>query len=307
MDVDIQKVDKAIQTDPVIESPSRNIITSEAKSISTDATSPTSSFNTFDSLALPFFSLAKSHRICSICEIYFSNKKTCFIEIDTELRVNCLLDHHIYIQENSRCCTSHLIDSRLSQKSIEIIKEKKLNESTITRDEMIKLFQDIKDEIRNKEKKLNNEKDRSPLNFDDHEEPMSDQNYHVLTGLTRDQFSDLCSYVPPSSLRHTDVRTPRMAIAVLLVKLRLGLSHQALCTLFGLENKKQVTRILYSACSALAQYFVPKHLGFNHITRTDVIQKHTRPLAQQLLADNDPNKSIIILDGTYVYIQKKPQ
>jgi hypothetical protein len=169
---------------------------------------------------------------------------------------------------------------------------------------MIKLFQVIKDEIQNKEKQINNMKDRSPLNFDDHEEPMSDQNYHVLTGLTRDQFNDLCSYLPPFSLRHTDVRTPRMAIAILLVKLRLGLSHQALCTLFGLENKKQVTRILDSACSALTQYFVPNHLGFNHIMRTDVIQKHTRPLAQQLLADNDPDKAIIILDGTYVYIQK---
>ncbi|CAF1508540.1 unnamed protein product, partial [Didymodactylos carnosus] len=44
--------------------------------------------------------------------------------------------------------------------------------STITRDEMIKLFQEIKEEIRNKEKKLNDLKDRSPLNFGDHEELM---------------------------------------------------------------------------------------------------------------------------------------
>ncbi|CAF1248178.1 unnamed protein product [Didymodactylos carnosus] len=101
--------------------------------------------------------------------------------------------------------------------------------STITRDEMIKLFQEIKEEIRNKEKKLNDLKDRSPLNFGDHEELMSDQNYYVLTGLTRDQFNDLCSYIPPFTLRHSDIRTPRMAIAMLSVKLQLGLSHQALC------------------------------------------------------------------------------
>jgi hypothetical protein len=174
--------------------------------------------------------------------------------------------------------------------------------STITRDELIKLFQKLKEKIRNKEKKLNDLKDRASLNFDDDEEPMSDENYHVLTGLTRDQFNDLFSYIPPSSLRHSDIRTPRMAIAVLLVKLRLGLSHQALCTLFGLEEKKQISRILDSASSALTQYFVPKHLGFGHITRIDVIQKHTRPLAQPLLADDDPNKAIIILDGTYVCI-----
>ena len=162
----------------------------------------------------------------------------------------------------------------------------------------------MKKEIRDKEKRLNNLKDRPPLNFDDHEEPMSDNNYYVLTGLTRDQFNDLCSYIPPCSLRYSDIRTPRMAIAILLVKLRLGLSHRALCTLFGLEDKMQISRILDSACSALTKYFVPKHLGFQHITRTDVILKHTRPLTQQLLADDDQMNAIIILDGTYVYIQK---
>ncbi|CAF1173234.1 unnamed protein product [Didymodactylos carnosus] len=169
---------------------------------------------------------------------------------------------------------------------------------------MIKLFQELKEQIQNKDKMLNNLKERPPLNLDNHEEPMSDNNYHVLTGLTRDRFNDLCSHIPPSSLRHSDIRTPRMAIAILLVKLRLDLSHQALCTLFGLEEKMQISRILDSTCSALGQYFVPKHLGFGHITRTDVIQKHTRPLAQQLLVDDDPTKAIIILDGTYVCIQK---
>ena len=66
-----------------------------------------------------------------------------------------------------------------------------------------------------------------------------------------------------------------MAIAILLVKLRLDLSHQTLCTVFGLEDKMQISRILDNACSALIQYFVAKHLGFGHITRKDVIQKHT--------------------------------
>ena len=162
----------------------------------------------------------------------------------------------------------------------------------------------MEDEIQNKEKKLNNLKDRSPLNFDDHEEPITDQNYHVLTGLTQDQFNDLCSYVPSYSLRHTDVRMPRMAIAILLVKLRLDLSYRALCIFFGLENKNQVTRFVDTSCSALTQYLVPKHLGFNHITSIDVTQKHTRPPAQQLLAENDRNKTITILDGTHVYVKE---
>ncbi|CAF1584985.1 unnamed protein product [Didymodactylos carnosus] len=62
--------------------------------------------------------------------------------------------------------------------------------------------------------------------------------------------------------------------------------------------------ILDSATTALGQHFVQKHLGFDHISRQDVIKYHIRPLAQQLLADNDQNKVVIILDGTYIYIQK---
>ena len=169
---------------------------------------------------------------------------------------------------------------------------------------MIKLYQELKEETQYKEKKLNDLKDQPPLNFDDHEESMSDQNYHVLTGLTRDQFNNLCSYIPSSGLRNSDIRTLRIAIAILLVKLRLGLNHQALCILFGLEEKKQISRILDSAYSALTQYFVLKHLGFGHITRTELIQKHTRSLAQKLLVDDDPTKAIIILDGIYICVQK---
>lgn len=65
-----------------------------------------------------------------------------------------------------------------------------------------------------------------------------------------------------------------------------------------------MSRILDSASTALMKYFVPKHLGFDHIQRSELINHHTRPLAKILLGDNDPNKAILILDGTYCYIQK---
>ena len=51
--------------------------------------------------------------------------------------------------------------------------------------------------------------------------------------------------------------------------------------------------------------FVPQHLGFQHVSREEVKTKHTRPLARELLADDvtsDP--AILVLDGTYIYIQK---
>lgn len=48
---------------------------------------------------------------------------------------------------------------------------------------------------------------------------------------------------------------------------------------------------------------VPRNLGFQHITREDIIQKHTRQLAKDLMTSSqDP--AILVLDGTYVGIQK---
>ena len=65
-----------------------------------------------------------------------------------------------------------------------------------------------------------------------------------------------------------------------------------------------MSRILDSACTVMTKYFVPKHLGFNHIERQQIVENHTRPLAKIPLGDNDPNKVRVILDGTYSYILK---
>ncbi|CAF4987704.1 unnamed protein product [Rotaria sp. Silwood1] len=154
--------------------------------------------------------------------------------------------------------------------SIETIKKNKSNQCTIYRDELINLFNAMRDELRNNCSKIDELKTNPPLNFDDTEASLPEKAYQVFMGITRDQFDDLCSHIPPSALRISDVRTPRTAIALLLVKLRLGVSHEILCTLFGLQNKRQVTRILESANIALTQHFVSKYLGFHHITREQI-------------------------------------
>ena len=47
---------------------------------------------------------------------------------------------------------------------------------------------------------------------------------------------------------------------------------------------------------------MPHFLGLAHLTRQDVIDKHTSPIASRLLTEGrDP--CILVLDGTYLYIQ----
>ncbi|XP_048755757.2 uncharacterized protein LOC125666612 [Ostrea edulis] len=50
--------------------------------------------------------------------------------------------------------------------------------------------------------------------------------------------------------------------------------------------------------------FVPQSLGFAHITREEVINGHTRHLAQTLFGNIEKNQAILVLDGTYIYTAK---
>jgi hypothetical protein len=52
------------------------------------------------------------------------------------------------------------------------------------------------------------------------------------------------------------------------------------------------------------QSFVPLYLGFESITREQIIKDHTRPLAKTLLGGDDDGL-ILVLDGTCIYIFKK--
>ena len=65
-----------------------------------------------------------------------------------------------------------------------------------------------------------------------------------------------------------------------------------------------VSRVIQSALTALTKHFVPFNVSFNHVSRHLVIEQYSRPLAKMILANNDNNVTILILDGTYVYVQK---
>ncbi|CAF4022223.1 unnamed protein product [Rotaria magnacalcarata] len=60
-----------------------------------------------------------------------------------------------------------------------------------------------------------------------------------------------------------------------------------------------------SADQAIVKSFVPDNLGFGHVTPQDVIGRHTTAIARELMCGGDSTDTeIIIIDGTYLYIQK---
>ena len=84
-----------------------------------------------------------------------------------------------------------------------------------------------------------------------------------MTGLYREQFDELCFIIPTSTIYNTQLRSSRQATACLVIKLRLGLTHQTFATLFDLSDTTSVSRILESARSDLIKHFVPNNLEFS--------------------------------------------
>ena len=126
---------------------------------------------------------------------------------------------------------------------------------------------------------------------------MTDADYTKLTGFTRDQHTRILSFIPSTALKNSVTRSARSALACLLVKLKLGLSNSVLASMLGISDKRQISHIISSARVALSQHFVPQYLGLNHLSRQDVIDKHTSPIASRLLTEGrDP--CILGLDGT---------
>nr|XP_018915633.1 PREDICTED: uncharacterized protein LOC109043056 [Bemisia tabaci] len=131
---------------------------------------------------------------------------------------------------------------------------------------------------------------------------LSTNDYWNLTGVTAEQFDSILSIIV-SRLNESCNRSARTALAVFLTKLRTGLSYSVLCSIFAL-TKDTVKRCIHSVRNALMIEFVPKHLGFGHMSRDELIEKHTRPFAMSLFAQNDEDTAILVADGTYVYIEK---
>ena len=104
-------------------------------------------------------------------------------------------------------------------------------------------------------------------------------------------------------MRNSRTRSIRVALAVFLAKMRLGLSNVVLASMFHLKDKRCVSRIIHSAVSALMKDFIPHHLGFRHIDRDTVLLEHQTAIATQLMAERD-DQVIIVMDGTYLFVQK---
>ncbi|CAF4454588.1 unnamed protein product [Rotaria magnacalcarata] len=244
---------------------------------------------TQETITLPMNCTTSSHKTCCICSANMEgNSRT----VSAEDRDLIFLKKDILIPEGARCCSQHLDDDRLTKNAIDkvapfSIQSKRFSSSDVQL--LISRWQILFEQ----QKRFDFD---NPLS-------LSDDEYQILTSLTKVQFEDLASYLFDSNIRNSSNRSIRTALAILSCKLRLGLSLNILAVLFQLPDKKAVSRSLKTVRTALMTRFVPSNLGFNHITRQEIIDQHTSTMARRLMCDAESNTAIVVIDGTYLYIQ----
>ncbi|CAF3368995.1 unnamed protein product [Rotaria socialis] len=198
----------------------------------------------------------------------------------------------VFVPEGARCCSKHVNNHRLTTSAIDSIKPSSVQYRKLDSGDVQLIISECQSfcQIRKR------------LDFDNILS-LPDGEYKFFTSLDKNEFDGLVSRVSKIDMRDSTNRSIRKAIATLLCKPRLGLSNRVLASLLQLPDELTVSRAIKSATSALMSTFVPLNFGFNRISRREIIEQHTSEIARDLICDGESDKPIIIVDGTYVYIQ----
>ncbi|XP_061190072.1 uncharacterized protein LOC133197912 [Saccostrea echinata] len=243
------------------------------------------------SVTLSLLSIVNSHAYCVLCR----RPGPKLVVVSTQARFSFFLEQNILIPAGSRCCPAHILNDVIITKTIENPIPPK-DTSFVNRTTIMELVEQLRQESLRRGSKR--------LDFDD-PSSLSEREYFTLTGLKKSEFDDLLAYVEAGDIRPSKSRSVRTCLAIFLTKMRTAVDNNMLGVLFNM-TKPQIRRAVSTMRQAISINFVPNHLGFNHINRDTVIHEHTRPLAKELFSPT-LNQAILVLDGTYIYVQKSSQ
>jgi len=240
-------------------------------------------------------SIKKTEKKCCLCK---SEKERSIVP--RTARVQMYKETGIRIPKNNRCCKSHLANKRFTP---EVLKEKIIltEDTNMDSEEISEWIADLTGLAFKK----------GPLIDFEYNSDLTEEDYQILTGYSKVDFDVIMGYC--KSLHSSINRSKRNAVAMLLIQLRLNLSQKMICLLFGIQKQERVSATLEAALSALEKDFIPKYLGLSHITREELLEKHSVPAFDKLLlsrvddeegAPLEDKRLQLIFDATYLYIQK---
>ncbi|CAF4392192.1 unnamed protein product [Rotaria sp. Silwood2] len=238
-------------------------------------------------VTLPLNISVSSHHRCVVCRENVNSTCT----VSDEDRDLLFMQSNIFIPKGSRCCPDHVVDGRLINEDLNKIRPRDIMQTSFSSTDILKWLDKFRNHF-------------NSIRYFDFDPPfsMSESDCYNLTGISKANFEHLIKLLADSNIKNSSNRSFRNAVGLFLTKLRLGISNKVLTTIFQFSNSQAVSRTLAAVRQAMLTHFVPHYLGFNHISRQEVIDNHSSPLATQLLTDK-PNTVVLVIDGTYLYIQ----
>lgn len=205
-------------------------------------------------------------------------------QMPISIKVYLLSYFNIYIPESARICESHL-----QNMSVEQLSQNMWNE------QLEFTAAHVLDIIQTYTKALEQKTILNMQNLND----VSPKDLRFWTGLNHEQFHQLLDQTP--SLRR-ESRSPNLDLGVYLCKIRSGEPSTRIGTTFGI-SESSVNRKVHQVRRHLLTDFVPMHIGLDHITREEVINRN-RIIPNYIFGNEDSPHALLICDGTYIYIEK---
>jgi len=100
-----------------------------------------------DTIRLPFFRISKSSNRCPVCSKYFIDSNHSCTKICDSIRATALINHHIFIPENSRCCSTHLDVTDFKLSAFDLIKKNYDKTCLIKINELMQVLENLKAEL----------------------------------------------------------------------------------------------------------------------------------------------------------------
>ncbi len=238
-------------------------------------------------LANGLISVPFSESACVICGLSSTEGRK---SVPGPAKKDLWMDNGIYLPKGVRCCMKHISEEIFDDEAKKRLNEKKREGLKISRAEISEWIKWLTDLAKNKTR---------TVNFDD---PKTDEEaYEELLGLKKNEFDEVFEYIKDGLLKSRN-RSPRNALAIFLAKLRLGVSQRVLARLFGIDNQSVISLTFHRVAELLTEKFVPSNLGFKHMSREQIMEKHNPAFVRHMFELED-GKLVFILDGTYFFMQ----
>lgn len=132
----------------------------------------------------------------------------------------------------------------------------------------------------------------------------SDFDVRTDTALSHAQFKNLFQRLPSLGKHFENDKHNNLAsdsLYLYLMKLRSGRSHDDLGRIFNI-TKGTVSKRMNKVRQAMEDDFIYQNVNF--LRSREELSKHTTNFSQILFCDSDKSRPVLVLDGTYLYIQK---